>query len=1087
MIETVINLAGEKEPFDAKKLNHWVQDAVGKFKVDEWGEIALEAIRDLPKEVHVLKLMQSLVDKLLDRDTWSHYLMAGRIMAVMIRMEIYGSKELPTVREVQRRLAEKGLMRTLNYSEYEWGLIEDTINHDLDFTAPHFSLEQIRYKYALQDYAEKQEFETQQYVYMRMAMTIFEKHAETEPGVSLSNDDPSNRSRLEHVIRIYKHFSEKRLSAPTPNYNNLGTYHRGFASCCLVAAGDNRHSLAAADHITYMMTTQSAGLGLNIMTRSIGDAVQKGRFKHRGKKPYIDVFGKNIRANLQGGRGGAGTFYGNLYDPEARMIFGLRDTRAVESKRNRDAHYAFMTNRYLVLKCGRGEQVFSWNVKTAPDLHEAFYGDDIKEFARIYEKYEQDPNFVKNYFDGRDLYTFALNQGVSTGTIYAASIDEMNLNTPFIDPIHSSNLCVAPGTTIVTRLHGVKPISEYQDRSVEIWNGFEWSRVTVRQTSPCEKLLRVYVNAGVGFLDCTEAHKWYIIDKKGNEKEVRTVDLKGGEKLAKWYLPTDTENAIEAQVLDVEDMGVENSTYCFTEHIKHRALFNGIMTGQCLEVSEPTEPYTGPQAQIDLYSDHEVGYAKFKATDASGKSFNLDVKASKVFKGSNGKKWSAGHVKLGRKFMFETVGELTVSEIIDVKKEPEVALCSLAAINYTEEMSDEVLRDVMYYAYKMIDYCILENEYIIPHMGVTAKARMNAGVGMMGLATHMARKRLKYSEKAGLEEIHRVFERHMYFAIEASLQISKERGLAPWIDRTKWPEGWTPLQSYRREVDALGDFVYQYDHEEQRQRIIANRGLAHSCLINFMPGESSSKALGATNSVYGIRDKVLIKVDANNVLRWAAPYSDDPDYLYESMFDTELIQQNSFYAVMQKFCDQTISADWWINFTKNVTISSTKLFDAEVDRVKKGVKTRYYINTLMPKSDDTMKVSKSVHSVDWAARTDAVYKQALNDGFKGNKEEWLTAVRGNKGQAVYLQAVQQGYFNGTEEEWIVKGGYSVVNHDVHDAYADIARVEVDPELRAIVQSLEQVQFDPALAEAGIVFQSDDDDGDGHMQCEGCSL
>lgn len=971
MIETVINLAGEREQFDAKKLNHWVQDAVGKIKAEDWRAIAMETIRDLPEEVHVLKLMQSLIDAMLARDTWSHYLMAGKIMAIKNRMEIYGSKTLPTVREVQRRLAEKGLMRPLNYTDAEWEYIEAIIDHDRDLNAPHFSLEQIRFKYALQDYATKQEFETPQFVYMRMAMAIFESHPITDITIPETwNDDPAKRCRLEHVVRLYRHFSMKRLSAPTPNYNNMGTYHRGYASCCLIAAGDSRWSLAAADHITYMMTTQSAGIGLNIMTRSIGDAVQKGRFKHRGKKPYIDVFGKNIRANLQGGRGGAGTFYGNLYDPEARMIFGLRDTRAVDSKRNRDAHYAFMTNRFLLMKAGNEEQVFSWNIKTAPDLHEAFYNGDIEEFARVYEKYEQDPNFKKEYFDARDLYMFALTQGVTTGTIYAASIDEMNRNTPFIDPIRSSNLCVAPGTTILTRLHGSKPISEYQDRSVEIWNGYEWSRVTVRQTSPREKLLRVYVNVGEGFLDCTPAHKWYILDKKGNEKEVRTVDLKGGETLAAWFMPTDGENPVIGKVLDVEDMGVENSTYCFSEPIKHRALFNGIMTGQCLEVAEPTEPYDGPKAMLDLQSTEEIGHAIFRSKrlgPSSAAYIENTFKASTVLKDKNGRRWVAQNAKVGDRFIGDLSGyEQEVTEIISIKKESEVALCSLAAVNYTDEMDDDTLRDVMYYAYKMIDYAILENEYILPHMGVTAKARMNAGVGMMGLATHMARKRLKYNEKAGLEEIHRVFERHMYFAIEASLQISKERGNAPWIERTKWPDGWTPLQTYRREVDQLGDFVYQYDHEEQRQRIIANGGLAHSCLINFMPGESSSKALAAVNSIYPVREPVLIKTDANNVLRWAAPYSDDPAFLYQSVFDLKLTEQNSLYGIGQKFCDQTFSADWAISFMERVTISSSELFNAEVDRVEKGVKTRYYINTLMPKQGDSMKVSKSVHDTNEA-------------------------------------------------------------------------------------------------------------------------
>ncbi|BCM95155.1 putative ribonucleotide reductase alpha subunit [Burkholderia phage FLC6] len=1019
MIETVINLKGEEEKFDAKKLNHWVQDAVGVAE-DEWSSIALETVRDLPKKVTVQRLMQKLIDTLLARDTWSHYLMAGRLRAVLDRIEIFGTKELPLVRAVQDRLHSAGLARKLDYSEYEWSVIEATVNHDQDLTYPHFAIEQLRFKYALQDFSTKTEYETPQFIYMRMAMALFESHPETMPGYPLENAEYAKRSRLEHVIRIYRHFSNKRLSAPTPNYNNLGTYHKGYASCCLIAVGDSRWSLAAGDHITYMMTTQSAGIGTNLMTRSIGDPVQKGRFLHRGKLPYIATFGKNIRANLQGGRGGAGTLYFNLFDPEAQVIAGLRDTRASDTARNRDAHYAYMTNRFLTMKMAKGEDIFTWNIKNAPDLHEAFYGPDIQLFAKIYKKYEDDPNFKKNYAPARDIVVHAVQQGIQTGTIYAASIDEMNRNTPFLDPIHSSNLCVAPGTIILTKEYGERAISEYRDRSVEVWNGFEWSRVTVRQTSPLEKLLRVYVKGGKGFLDCTSYHKWYVM-RDGVETEVRTKDLKRGDKLASFKDPRNAGEHDDVTILDIENLGVENSVYCFSEPKRHKAMFNGVVTGQCLEVSEPTQPYDGKDAMKDLFSEVEVGHASWVAVAENGMEHHVHSKASEVVTGPSGR-WVAQSVKVGMQHNSKDYGVLTVKQVLSVKKEPEVALCSLAATNITEEMSDAEYADVMYYAYKMIDYCILENEYILPHMGVTAKARMNAGVGMMGVATHMARKRLKFNSTEGLQELHRVYERHLYFAIQASIAISKERGLAPWIARTKWPDGWTPLKTYRKKVDTLANFEYQYDWDEVSEQIKANGGLAHSCLINFMPGESSSKALGATNSIYGIRELVLLKGDANNMLRWAAPYGDDPAYLYQRMWELTLPEQNSIYAIPQKFCDQSISADWYLDFTERLEVSSTEIVEAEMDRVEKGVKTRYYINTLMPGSEDSMKISKSVHEAAGPKPGDVIYDPV----------SMTSVVVGEKG--VLLS---------TSEE---------------------------------LTGLE-----------GITFQTEQTGGDGHMECEGCSL
>jgi len=68
-------------------------------------------------------------------------------------------------------------------------------------------------------------------------------------------------------------------------------------------------------------------------------------------------------------------------------------------------------------------------------------------------------------------------------------------------------------------------------------------------------------------------------------------------------------------------------------------------------------------------------------------------------------------------------------------------------------------------------------------------------------------------------------------------------------------------------------------------------------------------------------------------------------------------------VLAQKFTDQAISADWFIDFTHRTQIGSKELLGAEIDRIKKGIKTRYYINTLMPASDDSMKISKSVVNI----------------------------------------------------------------------------------------------------------------------------
>src|SRR5699024_11115420 len=194
-------------------------------------------------------------------------------------------------------------------------------------------------------------------------------------------------------------------------------------------------------------------------------------------------------------------------------------------------------------------------------------------------------------------------------------------------------------------------------------------------------------------------------------------------------------------------------------------------------------------------------------------------------------------------------------------------------------------------------------------------------------------------------ELHHIAERHMYHAIRASLRLARERGKPRWIHKTKWPDGWLPIDTYNRNVDELGDFEYCYDWEALRAEVVANGGIGHSCLVAFMPGESSSKALGQPNSIYPVRDVVLGKTDGSVTVRWAAPDSDDPQVAYQSAWDIAEIDMIKAYAVFQKFTDQAISADLWRRIADDSKVSSSELLSHYLAMFKYGLKTRYYYNS----------------------------------------------------------------------------------------------------------------------------------------------
>lgn len=118
-------------------------------------------------------------------------------------------------------------------------------------------------------------------------------------------------------------------------------------------------------------------------------------------------------------------------------------------------------------------------------------------------------------------------------------------------------------------------------------------------------------------------------------------------------------------------------------------------------------------------------------------------------------------------------------------------------------------------------------------------------------------------------------------------------------------------------------------------------------------GESSSQNLNATNSWYPIRQGNVLKTDGGKVNIFIAPEWDVLQYNYELAWDVPTHDMVDHYAIIQKFTDQGISADYWHDFTKpgQEVLTTKKLLTDFSYKVKMGTKTQYYTNSRTKDSD----------------------------------------------------------------------------------------------------------------------------------------
>lgn len=159
--------------------------------------------------------------------------------------------------------------------------------------------------------------------------------------------------------------------------------------------------------------------------------------------------------------------------------------------------------------------------------------------------------------------------------------------------IKNSNLCVAPDTRLLTK-DGEIIIGENENKEVEVWNGKEWSKTKIVKTGESQKIIKLVVilrefddedteSFKREILEVTEYHKFYLRDGK----EVRTSDLKSGDLLLRYKNPNG--RLFSPEILEIIDENKISDTYCVNEPIEHKAIFNGVLTGNCSEITLHTD------------------------------------------------------------------------------------------------------------------------------------------------------------------------------------------------------------------------------------------------------------------------------------------------------------------------------------------------------------------------------------------------------------------------------------------------------------------------------------------------------------------
>jgi len=311
----------------------------------------------------------------------------------------------------------------------------------------------------------------------------------------------------------------------------------------------------------------------------------------------------------------------------------------------------------------------------------------------------------------------------------------------------------------------------------------------------------------------------------------------------------------------------------------------------------------------------------------------------------------------------------------------EIALCILSAVNVGTLKSLDDLENICDLSVRALEQIIDYQGYPVKAAEISTKARRSLGVGYIGLAHYLAKNKVKYADQEAWQLTHDLSEAFQYYLLKASNTLAKERGACDGYAQTKYADGILPIDTYKKDIDAIIPNKLKMDWQTLRKDIKAH-GLRHSTLSAQMPSESSSVVSNATNGIEPPRALLSTKKSKKGPLKQVVPQYQTLKNHYTLLWD---MPSNEGYinvvSMMQKFFDQAISGNWSYNplhFENNEVPMSVMIKDL-LTTYKLGWKTSYYQNTYDYKGEeDTVQpqgIEDTVEQDNIQTMTDAVSAQ----------------------------------------------------------------------------------------------------------------
>ena len=428
---------GSFEPLNLDKLHKMVEEACEGLSGVSESQVEINSNIQFFDNITTENIQEILIrsaSDLISLDNPNYQFVAARLLLFSLRKQVFNKnvwKEgMPSVYDVAlynatvNKVYDEEILD--KYSDEDWVKVNSWIDHDRDYLFTYAGLRQVVDKYLVQDRSSGEVYETPQYMYMMVALTLF-------------CDYPLS-SRLDYVRRYYNAISKHKINIPTPIMAGVRTSLRQFASCVLVDSDDTLDSIFTSDMAIGRYVAQRAGIGINAgRIRGVNSKIRGGEVAHTGVIPFLKKFESTVRCCTQNGiRGGSATVHFPIWHQEIEDILVLKNNKGTEDNRVRKLDYSIQISKLFYERFINNEDISLFSPHDVPGLYDAF---GTPEFDDLYRRYELDGSIPRKTIGGQELILDLLKERAETGRMYIMNIDHCNSHSSFKDKVNMSNLC----------------------------------------------------------------------------------------------------------------------------------------------------------------------------------------------------------------------------------------------------------------------------------------------------------------------------------------------------------------------------------------------------------------------------------------------------------------------------------------------------------------------------------------------------------------------------------------------------------------------------------------------------------------------